>query len=71
MPPNTELPFNAFSSPPSSEAASDEAPPTLLPKQLIVVGLGMVACSFIEKLLDYDQNKNYQIRVFSEEPEGK
>ncbi|KAI9496938.1 hypothetical protein BDB00DRAFT_970630 [Zychaea mexicana] len=70
MPPNTELPSNTFSSPPSSEAASDEAPPTIPPKQIIVVGLGMVSVSFIEKVREYDNDANmYQIRVFSEEPE--
>ncbi|KAG2216133.1 hypothetical protein INT45_005645 [Circinella minor] len=69
MPPNTELPTNTFSSPPSSEVDNGEVSDTLLQKQIIVVGLGMVACSFIEKLLDYDETKQYQIRVFSEEPE--
>ncbi|KAI8140686.1 hypothetical protein BJV82DRAFT_562192 [Fennellomyces sp. T-0311] len=66
MPPNTEIPSSAFASPPS-EASTDV--PTL-PKTIVIIGLGMVAVSFIEKVLEYDDgNDSYQIRVFSEEPE--
>ena len=38
---------------------------------ILVVGLGMVALSFIEKIKEYDTDQVYQIKVFSEEPHGK
>jgi NAD(P)H-nitrite reductase large subunit len=34
---------------------------------IVVVGLGMVGLSFIEKILEYDTNCHYQIVTFSEE----
>lgn len=63
MPPNTVISENVFSSP--------EQPTTTVPKRIVVVGLGMVAVTFIEKILEYDERHMYEIRVFSEEPEGK
>lgn len=41
------------------------------PETILVVGLGMVALSFIEKIKEYDTNQVYQIKVFSEEPHGE
>ena len=38
---------------------------------IVVVGLGMVALSFIEKIKEYDTDQVYQIKVFSEEPHGE
>ena len=40
-------------------------------KTIVVVGLGMVALSFIEKVVEYDTEQVYEIKVFSEEPHGK
>lgn len=34
---------------------------------VVVIGLGMVGLSFIEKLLEYDTSSQYQIITFSEE----
>lgn len=63
MPPNTEIPPEVFSHQP------DDPPP--YPKTIVVVGLGMVAVSFIEKIREYDIDNMYEIKVFSEEPVGK
>ena len=41
------------------------------PETILVVGLGMVALSFIEKIKEYDTNQVYEIKVFSEEPHGE
>ena len=41
------------------------------PETILVVGLGMVALSFIEKIKEYDTDQVYQIKVFSEEPHGE
>jgi len=38
---------------------------------IVVVGLGMVALSFIEKIKEYDIDQIYQIKVFSDEPHGE
>jgi len=38
---------------------------------IVVVGLGMVALSFIDKIKEYDTDQAYQIKVFSEEPHGE
>lgn len=40
-------------------------------KTIVVVGLGMVGLSFIEKLVQYEGNKQYNIVTFCEEPIGK
>ncbi|KAM6500317.1 nitrite reductase H large subunit [Amanita muscaria] len=37
-------------------------------KTIVVVGLGMVALSFIEKIREYDLEQTYEVKVFSEEP---
>ncbi|KAF8635412.1 hypothetical protein AX15_000406 [Amanita polypyramis BW_CC] len=37
-------------------------------KTIVVVGLGMVALSFIEKIKEYDTDHMYKLKVFSEEP---
>ncbi|KAI9321278.1 nitrite reductase NiiA [Dichotomocladium elegans] len=67
MPPNVERPAALYTaSPPSSESGEDASVPER--KRIIIAGLGMVAASFMEKLLEYGPDK-YQIRVFSEEPE--
>jgi nitrite reductase (NAD(P)H) len=39
-------------------------------RTIVVAGLGMVALSFIEKVREYDEHEDYNIRVFSEEPHG-
>ena len=41
------------------------------PKTIVVVGLGMVALSFIEKVKEYDTDHVYKLKVFSEEPHGE
>ncbi|ORX96947.1 hypothetical protein K493DRAFT_370402 [Basidiobolus meristosporus CBS 931.73] len=43
--------------------------PTDAQQTIVVVGLGMVAVSFIEKVLSYDTKHMYNIKVFGEEPE--
>lgn len=57
MPPNTE-------DSPMSEAYHHET------RHIVVIGLGMVAVSFIEKVLSYDTDRTYHISVFSEENQG-
>lgn len=64
MPPNTEIPPEVFSH------QQDEPIPSTT-KTIVVVGLGMVAVSFIEKIREYDIENMYEIKVFSEEPVGK
>jgi hypothetical protein len=46
-------------------------PSSMERKTIIVVGLGMVGLSFIEKILEYDTDKHYDIVTFSEESLGK
>jgi nitrite reductase (NAD(P)H) len=38
---------------------------------IVIVGLGMVGLSFIEKILEYDTAKKYTITAICEEPLGK
>jgi tellurite resistance protein TehA-like permease len=40
-------------------------------KTIVVVGLGMAAVAFMEKLVMYDTKKQYIIKVFGDEPERK
>lgn len=68
MPPNTERAIDLVV---QSSSNNELPPPSPRPKTIVVVGLGMVAVSFIEKVIEYDEEDMYQIKVFSEEPEGK
>lgn len=70
MPPNTERAIDLVV---QSSSSNNELPPppSPTPKTIVVVGLGMVAVSFMEKVIEYDEEDMYQIKVFSEEPEGK
>jgi NAD(P)H-nitrite reductase large subunit len=45
--------------------------PSMERKIIVVVGLGMVGLSFIEKILEYDTEKHFDIVTFSEENLGK
>lgn len=38
---------------------------------IVIIGLGMVGLSFIEKILEYDSAKKYTITAICEEPLGK
>jgi hypothetical protein len=38
---------------------------------IVIIGLGMVGLSFIEKILEYDTSKKYTITAICEEPLGK
>lgn len=38
---------------------------------IVIIGLGMVALSFIEKILEYDTAKKYTITAICQEPLGK
>ncbi|RCI06782.1 hypothetical protein CU098_013212 [Rhizopus stolonifer] len=38
-------------------------------KTIVVVGLGMAAVAFMERMVDYDTEKQYKIKVFGDEPE--
>lgn len=69
MPPNTERAIDLVVQ--SSSSNNELPPPSPTPKTIIVVGLGMVAVSFMEKVIEYDEEDMYHIKVFSEEPEGK
>lgn len=40
-------------------------------RTVVVCGLGMVALSFIEKLLKYDTKHQFRVEVFCEEAHGK
>ena len=46
-------------------------PSSMERKTIVVVGLGMVGLSFIEKILEYDTDKHFDIVTFSEESLGK
>ena len=35
---------------------------------MVVIGFGMVAHSFVDKLLEYDENKQYAVTIIGEEP---
>jgi len=39
--------------------------------RIVIIGLGMVGLSFIEKILEYDTAKKYTITAICEEPFGK
>lgn len=69
MPPNTERAIDLVLES-SSNNNEHPPPPPRAAKTIIVVGLGMVAVSFMEKVVEYDEDM-YRIKVFSEEPEGK
>lgn len=58
MPPNV----NSSNIPFTSEAGQ---------KTIVVVGLGMAAVTFMEKIIMYDTKKQYIIKVFGDEPERK
>lgn len=45
-------------------------PSSMERKTIVVVGLGMVGLSFIEKILEYDTDKYFDIVTFSEESIG-
>lgn len=38
---------------------------------IVIIGLGMVGLSFIEKILEYDTAKKYSVTAICEEPLGK
>jgi NAD(P)H-nitrite reductase large subunit len=40
-------------------------------RTVVVCGLGMVALSFIEKLLKYDTKHQFRVEVFCEEAYGR
>ncbi|CAO3645975.1 unnamed protein product [Cunninghamella blakesleeana] len=61
MPPNIEKTLS-FSEEPE-QSRSSEVPK----KDVIIVGFGMTAVSFIEKMILYDEIQQYRIQVFSEE----
>lgn len=46
------------------------SPPTAQ-KTIVIVGLGMAAVAFMEKMLAYDTEKEFCIKVFGDEPECK
>lgn len=72
MPPNTERAIDlVLESSSNNNEHPPPPPPRAPPKTIIVVGLGMVAVSFMEKVIEYAEDDMYRIKVFSEEPEGK
>ncbi|KAI9474232.1 MAG: hypothetical protein EXX96DRAFT_509364 [Benjaminiella poitrasii] len=54
---------------PPNVSASDIPALNRNQKTIVVVGLGMAAVAFVEKILEYDTDKKYCIKVFGDEPE--
>jgi nitrite reductase (NAD(P)H) len=52
------------------ESTADQKTPTSS-VPIVIVGLGMVGLSFIEKIIEYDTAKKYTITAICEEPFGK
>lgn len=44
---------------------------SLAQKTIVVVGFGMAAVAFMEKVIAYDTEKEFCIKVFGDEPERK
>ncbi|KAI8079951.1 uncharacterized protein BX664DRAFT_362080 [Halteromyces radiatus] len=65
MPPNTETDTFLYQDDIASSSRDISEPIT---ETIVIVGFGMTAVSFIEKILEYDNQSRYRIRVFSEEP---
>jgi len=40
-------------------------------RTIVIVGLGMAAVAFMEKMIAYDTEKEFCIKVFGDEPECK
>lgn len=55
------MPPNTIELPPSSSTQ----------KTIVIVGLGMAAVAFMEKMIAYDTEKEFCIKVFGDEPECK
>ena len=51
----------------STTADQDIKAPSM---RIVIIGLGMVGLSFIEKMLEYDTAKKYTITAICEEPFG-
>ncbi|KAI7900652.1 uncharacterized protein BX663DRAFT_458372 [Cokeromyces recurvatus] len=48
---------------------ANDLPTNTSQKTIVVVGLGMAAVAFMEKMIAYDTEKKYCIKVFGDEPE--
>ena len=51
--------------------APEASQKTIGSSSIVIVGLGMVGLSFIEKILEYDTAKKYTITAICQEPLGK
>jgi hypothetical protein len=60
---------NTYIMPPNAPETQAELQHSYL--TIAVVGLGMTAVTFMEKIIEYDTDKHYRIIVFGDEPQCK